>query len=92
MLLKKLIFIPAINFSTNLINSILTTGKLFDLILLMMLFISEPSRRHAELVSASLKTTLKHVQNRMMCVNLKEMPKRVRHDVQGCSVLRKTVL
>jgi hypothetical protein len=34
-----------------------------------MLLFNEPSRRHAELVSASPKTTLKYVQNRMMRVN-----------------------
>jgi hypothetical protein len=33
-----------------------------------MLLFDERSRRHAELVSASPKTTLKYVQNRMMCM------------------------
>jgi hypothetical protein len=36
-----------------------------------MLLFGERSRRHAELVSASPKTTLKYVQNRMMCVGRK---------------------
>jgi hypothetical protein len=47
----------------------------------MILLFNEPSRRHAELVSASPKTALKYIQNRMMCVDVKEMPKQVRHDV-----------
>jgi hypothetical protein len=56
-----------------------------------MLLFDERFCRHAELVSASFKTTLKYVQNRRMCMDLKEMPKQVRHDMQGCCVLHKTV-
>jgi hypothetical protein len=49
-----------------------------------MVLFNKPSRRHAELVSASPKTIA-------IIDQFQEMPKQVRHDVQGCCVLRKTV-
>jgi hypothetical protein len=48
------------------------------------LLFNEPSRRHAELVSASPKA-------KVILTEPQEMPKQVRHDVQGCCVLHKTV-
>ncbi|MDR0791837.1 MAG: hypothetical protein LBE82_00900, partial [Chitinophagaceae bacterium] len=45
---------------------------------------NEPSRRHAELVSASPKA-------KVILTEPQKMPKQVRHDVQGCCALHKTV-
>jgi hypothetical protein len=49
-----------------------------------MVLFNEPSRRHAELVSASPKA-------KVILTEPQKMPKQVRHDVQGCCVLHKTV-